>query len=177
MFVFVFTSCSVSFIRKDDEKKPNSLKEEEVYADLMLVSSRVCNSESPPNPRIGFISKKTTQSLDIHPPSFFIFFLIVVLHFKVKSKTSIFHHYPQRNWEIGELSKIAFGFLKRFYWMLPSISRLLSEFSSTLSILLCRFLFSNLRDIPDKVASFCSFLIWLGRDFSCQLSPLAREEA
>ena len=66
MFVFVFTSCSVSFIRKDDEKKPNSLKEEEVYADLMLVSSRVCNSESPPNPRIGFISKKTTQSLDIY---------------------------------------------------------------------------------------------------------------
>ena len=73
--VFVFTvfpapllSSSVSFIRKH-EKKPNSLKEEEVYADLMLVSSRVCNSESPPNPRIGFISKKTTQSLDIHPPS------------------------------------------------------------------------------------------------------------
>ena len=64
--VYCFPSCSVSFIRKDDEKKPNSLKEEEVYADLMLVSSRVCNSESPPNPRIGFISKKTTQSLDIY---------------------------------------------------------------------------------------------------------------
>ena len=64
--VYCFPSCSVSFIRKDNEKKPNSLKEEEVYADLMLVSSRVCNSESPPNPRIGFISKKTTQSLDIY---------------------------------------------------------------------------------------------------------------
>ena len=74
MFVFVFSPLFfyVSFIRKQSllihvrGKKPNSLKEEEVYADLMLVSSRVCNSESPPNPRIGFTTKKEEDTTYTH---------------------------------------------------------------------------------------------------------------